>query len=97
MVDLNELDLQWRKHPFEDGLSPTLTWEEYWLKVKSAKFPSGDPKYPQLITFLGLMASFPFSNVVVERLLASLSKSNQIAEIVFHANHWFLFCKANLE
>ena len=60
IVDLNELDLQWRKHPFEDGLNPTLTWEEYWLKLKSAKLPSGDPKYSQLITFLGLIASFPF-------------------------------------
>ena len=74
IVDLNELDLQWRKHPFEDGLNPTLTWEEYWLKVKSAKLPSGDPKYPQLITFLGLMASFPFSNVVVERLFSLLKQ-----------------------
>ena len=74
MVDLNELDLQWRKHPFEDGLNSTLTWEEYWLKVKNAKLPSGDLKYPQLITFLGLMASFPFSNVVEERLFSLLKQ-----------------------
>ena len=74
IVDLNELDLQWRKHPVEDGLNPTLTWEEHWLKVKSAKFPPGDPKYPQLITFLGSMASFPFSNVVVERLFSLLKQ-----------------------
>ena len=61
-----------RKYKIERNIKEILKNKENWLKVKSAKFPSCDPEYPQLITFLGLMAPFPFSKVVVEGFFSLL-------------------------
>ena len=71
-LDIDELDREWRQHTFESGLTEDLMWDQYWLKVRDAKNPSGTVKYPTLVKFVGMIASFPCSNAPVERIFSSL-------------------------
>ena len=71
-IDPTKLDLEWRAHSFEDTIAPNLQWTEYWLLIKNAKYPSGEPRYPMLLKFIEILASYPFSNAAVERVFSML-------------------------
>ena len=71
-IDSTKLDLEWRAHSFEDKIAPNLQWTEYWLLIKNAKYPSGEPRYPMLLKFIEILASYPFSNAAVERVFSML-------------------------
>ena len=51
-----------------------LSWDEYWSIIKNATIPTGEPKYPCLVTFVEIIASLPFSNAAVERLFSLLKQ-----------------------
>ena len=45
-----------------------LSWEEYWTAVRDVKNPTGQPKFPNLIKFVQILATFPSSNAAMERI-----------------------------
>lgn len=74
VLDPKKLDAEWREHVFHVKLTPELRWEEYWLEVRDAKAPSGEAKYPNLIKFVEILASLPFSNAAVERVFSLVKR-----------------------
>ena len=64
ILDVKKLDQEWRDHSLEDKIKPDLHWDEYWTVVNA--------KIPCLIKFVEIIASFPFSNVPVERIFSML-------------------------
>ena len=74
ILDVKKLDQEWRDHSLEDKIKSDLHWDEYWTVVKNAKIPTGESKYPCLIKFVEIIASFPFSNVPVERIFSMLKQ-----------------------
>ena len=74
ILDINKLDCEWRQHVFEEDLNPDLSWEEYWMTVRNVKVSSGEPKYPNLLRFVEVVGSFPFSNAAVERVFSLLKR-----------------------
>ena len=74
ILDTAKLDLEWREHVFEDDLKPDLYWDEYWKIAKDGKTPTRGPKYPNLTKFVEILASFPFSNALVERVFSILKR-----------------------
>eukprot|EP00795_Rhopilema_esculentum_P005735 gene5735-10989_t len=75
----SDLDREWREHALERNISGNMTWSDYWLEIKGAKKADGSKKCPTLIKFVGLIATFPFSNAPVERVFSALKliKSNR--------------------
>lgn len=71
-IDLDKLDMEREQHAFEEKADPALPWNEYWLDIRDSKTPNGEPKYPALIAFVGILASLPFSNMSVERIFSQL-------------------------
>lgn len=80
IIDINKLDMEWRQHAFEEKVSPDLHWDEYWLAVRDVKGPTGEARYPALITFVGILASLPFAIAAVERIFSQL-KLRRLIEI----------------
>ena len=74
ILNVRKLDAEWREHALDDNLAPSLKWEEYWNRVKDAKVPSGEEKYPNLTMCVEVLASFPFSNAAVERIFSLLKR-----------------------
>ncbi len=72
ILDVNELDREWRQHMFDSDVNGDMVWDQYWSKVKGAKTPSGTAKYPALLKLVGIIASFPCSNAPVERVFSFL-------------------------
>ena len=72
VLDTSKLDLEWRLQGLDAKLNANLSWEEYWLAVRDAQTPMGDPKYPNLIKFFATLSSLPFSNAAVERVFSQL-------------------------
>ena len=64
--------MEWRAHCLEDKITPNRQWIEYWALIKSAKYPSGELRYPLLLKFVEILASYPFSNAAVERVFSML-------------------------
>lgn len=72
VIDINRLDMEWRQHAFEEKANADVHWDEYWLAVRDAKTPTGEPRYPALISFVGILSSLPFANAAVERVFSQL-------------------------
>ena len=51
-----------------------MRWNEYWAVIKNAKTTSGECKYPNLLKFVSVLSSFPFSNAAVERIFSALKQ-----------------------
>ena len=47
VLETSKLDLEWRLQALDAKLNANLSWEEYWLAVRDAQSPMGDPNYPQ--------------------------------------------------
>jgi len=72
VLDTSKLDFEWRLQALDEKLNANLPWEEYWLAVRDAKTPMGEPKYPNLIKLFATLSSLPFSNAAVERVFSQL-------------------------
>ena len=72
IIDVKKLDTEWRQHTFEKKVNPDLHWDEFWLAVRDAKTPTGEARYPVLITLVSILASLPFANAAVERIFNQL-------------------------
>ena len=72
ILNIKQLDMEWRQHALEEGINPDLHWDEYWLIVRDSKTPTGEARYPCLMRFVGILSSLPFANVAVERIFSQL-------------------------
>jgi hypothetical protein len=64
--------MEWRLHALEDKTNADLHWDEYWIAIRDAKTPTGDPRYPNLVHFVAILSSLPFTNAAVERVFSQL-------------------------
>lgn len=75
-VDLQALDIEWRRHAFLDHqkeeLHATLSAEKYWKKVFMIKTVLGEPAFPNLNIVMKYLLVLPFSNASVERIFSTL-------------------------
>ena len=62
-LDTSKLDREWHQHVFESEVKSEMRWNEYWSIIKKLKTATGDCKYPNLLRFVSVLASFPFSNL----------------------------------
>lgn len=74
-LDTSKLDREERQHVFESEVKPGMTWSGYWKLIRDAKTVTGNCKYPNLVRFVAILASFPFPNAVVERALVHLNQN----------------------
>ena len=74
LLDVKNLDQKWREHSLEKKIKSDLSWDEYWSIIKNATIPTGEPKYPCLVTFVEIIASLPLSNAAVERIFSLLEQ-----------------------
>ena len=75
ILDVKKLDRECREHSLEEHVKPDLHWDEYWsIIIKNATIPTGEPKYPCLVSFVEIVASLPFSNAAVERTFSLLKQ-----------------------
>ena len=73
-LDTSKLDREWHQHVFESEVKSEMRWNEYWSIIKKLKTVTGDCKYPNLLRFVSVLASFPFSNAAVERTFSALKQ-----------------------
>lgn len=64
--------MEWRQQAFEEKSSADLQWCDYWKMIRDCKTTTGEAKYPNLMKFVGILASLPFSNASVERIFSQL-------------------------
>ena len=75
ILAVKKLDRECREHSLEEHVKPDLHWDEYWsIIIKNASIPTGEPKYPCLVSFVEIVASLPFSNAAVERTFSLLKQ-----------------------
>ena len=82
LLDVKKLDQEWREHSLEKKIKSDLSWDEYWSIIKNATIPTGEPKYPCLVTFVEIIASLPFSNAAVERIFSLLKQVKTIIALL---------------
>ena len=98
-LDTRKLDREWRQHVFESEAKSEMSWGKYWRVIRDAKTVTGEQKYPSLMQFVSIIASFPFSNAAVERTFSALKqvKSDRRSSLKSSSLVSLLQCKAAMK